>query len=286
MTINQSDTISVDFTPTYRALLGDTEKMELYLVGAGGTGSALADSLARILYHARQKGKVVSLTIIDPDTVQEANIGRQRFCQAEVGYPKASSLTLRLNTAFGLDARAVTDPFEPDMVVSGYSAPKTKKLLIGCVDDYRPRQELARTVEKGRGNVWWLDVGNAYHSGNIYIGNAVGPKQITVDEALRLCSGLPSPAAQDPALLAPDPPTPESTADLSCADLTLREEQSLMINTMMAAIAANYSYQWVIRGEMTSLATAVTLEPPAMTSRWITGEALRSAFGLPEEKKS
>ena len=41
-----------------------------------------------------------------------------------------------------------------------------------------------------------------------------------------------------------------------------------MINPIMAAIAANYSYQWVIRGEMTSLATAVTLEPPAMTSRW------------------
>jgi PRTRC genetic system ThiF family protein len=286
MTTNQSDTISVDFTPTYRALLGDTEKMELYLVGAGGTGSALADSLARILYHARQKGKVVSLTIIDPDTVQEANIGRQRYCQAEVGYPKSRSLTLRLNTAFGLDARAITDPFEPEMIVSGYNAPKTKKLLIGCVDNYRARQELARTVEEGRGSVWWLDVGNAHHSGNIYMGNAVRPEQITVDEALQLCSGLPSPAAQDPALLAPDPPAPEPTDDLSCADLTLREEQSLMINTMMAAIAANYSYQWVIRGEMTSLATAVTLEPPAMTSRWITNEALRSAFSLPEEKKS
>ncbi len=286
MTMNQSDTIAVDFTPTYRALVGDTEKMDLYLVGAGGTGSALADSLARILYHARQKGKAVSLTIIDPDIVQEANIGRQRFCQAEIGYPKASSLTLRLNTAFGLDARAVTDPFEPDMVVSGYNAPKTKKLLSGCVDDYPPRQELARTVEEGRGNIWWLDVGNAHHSGNIYMGNAVRSEQITVDKALRLCSGLPSPAVQDPVLLAPDPPAREPSAGLSCADLTLREEQSLMINTMMAAIAANYSYQWVIRSEMTSLATAVTLEPPAMTSRWITDEALRSPFGLPEEKKS
>jgi PRTRC genetic system ThiF family protein len=286
MTMNQSDTIAVDFTPTYRALLGDAERMDLYLVGAGGTGSALADSLARILYHARQKGKAVSLTVIDPDTVQEANIGRQRFCQAEIGYAKASSLTLRLNTAFGLNARAIIQPFAPSMVVSGYSAPKTKKLLIGCVDNYRARQELARTVEEGRGNIWWLDVGNAHHSGNIYMGNAVRPEQIAVDEALRLCSGLPSPAVQDPALLVPDPPAPVPTDGLSCADLTLREEQSLMINTMMAAIAANYCYQWVIGGELTSLATAVTLEPPAMTSRWITVDALCSPFGLPEEKKS
>ncbi|MBK8904500.1 MAG: ThiF family adenylyltransferase [Anaerolineaceae bacterium] len=286
MTINQSDTITVDFTPTYRALLGDAERMDLYLVGAGGTGSTLADSLARILYHARQKGKAVSLTIIDPDIVQEKNIGRQRFCLAEVNYAKAASLALRLNAAFGLDVRAVTDPFKLDMVVSGYKTPKTKKLLIGCVDNYRARQELAQTVEEGSGNVWWLDVGNAHHSGNIYMGNAVRPQQISVDEALRLCSGLPSPAVQDPALLAPDPAVRKPSAALSCADLTLREKQSLMINTMMAAIAANYSYQWVIGGEITSLATAVTLEPPAMTSRWITDDALRGPFGLPEEEKS
>jgi hypothetical protein len=58
-----------------------------------------------------------------------------------------------------------------------------------------------------------------------------------------------------------------------------------MINTMMGAIAANYCYQWVIGSELTSLATAVTLEPPAMTSKWITGDALRCAFSQPKEKK-
>ena len=282
---NHSDSIPVDFTPTYRALLGETQKMELYLVGAGGTGSALAGSLARILYQARQKGQEVSLTLIDPDTIEERNIGRQVFCQAEIGYPKASSLTLRLNAAFGLEARAILQPFELSMVLSGYNPSTTKKLLIGCVDDYRPRQELARTVEEGGGNVWWLDMGNAHHSGNIYLGNAVHTAQIKVDESLRLCSGLPSPALQDPALLAPDPAPPEPAcpepvegAVLSCADLTLREEQSLMINTTMAAVAADYCYRWVLAGEMITMSTAVTLEPPAMTSRWITGETLRNAF--------
>lgn len=284
-----TNTIPLDFTPTYRALLGETQKLELYLVGTGGTGSALAGSLARILYHARQKGKEVSLTLIDPDTIDEKNIGRQCFCQAEIGYPKASSLTLRLNAAFGLEARAILQPFELSMVLSGYNAPTTKKLLIGCVDDYRPRQELARTVEEGGGNIWWLDMGNAHHSGNIYLGNAVHKGQIQVDETLRLCSGLPSPALQDPALLAPDPAPPEPAcpeyfgklskgAALSCADLTLREEQSLMINTTMAAVAADYCYRWVLAGELITMSTAVTLEPPAMISRWITGEALRNAF--------
>ena len=281
MQTNNLNTISVDFTPTYRALLGETEKMELYLVGTGGTGSALADALARILYHAQQKGKEISLTLIDPDTVEEKNIGRQRFCKAEVGWPKASALALRLNAAFGLDIRAITKPFALDMVIQGYSSRTTKKLVIGCVDDYRPRQALAEVVERGNGHIWWLDVGNAYHNGNVYIGNHTYANQLRVDEALRLCNGLPSPAVQDPALCLPDPFT---VVPLSCADLTLREEQSLMINTMMAAIAANYCYQWVIQKEITSMSTAVTLNPPTMTSQWITREALQAAFDRYQEE--
>lgn len=276
------DTIPIDFTPTYRALLGETERMELTLVGTGGTGSALADALARIVYHARQKGKEVSLTLIDPDTVEEKNIGRQRFCQAEVGWSKASALALRLNAAFGLDIRAITKPFVLDMVIQRYSAPTTKKLVIGCVDNYRPRQELAKLVERGNGHIWWLDVGNAHHNGNVYIGNHHYANRNGVDEALRLCNGLPSPAVQDPALCLPDPPV---VSPLSCADLTLLEEQSLMINTMMAAIAANYCYQWVIQGEITSLSTAVTLNPPTMTSQWITREAMQAAFNRQQEEE-
>ncbi|MCA9942593.1 MAG: ThiF family adenylyltransferase [Anaerolineales bacterium] len=281
MQTNNLNTISVDFTPTYRALLGETEKMELYLVGTGGTGSALADALARILYHAQQKGKEISLTLIDPDTVEEKNIGRQRFCKAEVGWPKASALALRLNAAFGLDLRATTKPFALDMVIQGYSSRTTKKLVIGCVDNYRPRQALAEVVERGNGHIWWLDVGNAHHNGNVYIGNHIYANQLRVDEALHLCNGLPSPAVQDPALLLPDPP---AAPHLSCADLTLREEQSLMINTMMAAIAANYCYQWVIQGEITSMSTAVTLNPPTMTSQQITREAMQAAFDRYQEE--
>lgn len=282
MQTNNLDTISVDFTPTYRALLGETERMKLYLVGTGGTGSAMADALARIVYHARQKGKDVGLTLIDPDTVEEKNIGRQRFCQAEVGWPKSSALALRLNAAFGLDIRAITKPFALDMVIQGFSSHTTKKLVIGCVDNYRAREELAKVVERGNGYIWWLDVGNAYHNGNVYIGNHHYANQLRVDEALRLCNGLPSPAVQDPALLLPDPPVVSS---LSCADLTFREEQSLMINTMIAAIAANYCYQWVLQKEIPSLSTAVTLNPPAMASQQITHEAMQSAFGHQQEEE-
>lgn len=203
--------IPIDFTPTYRALLGEVRDMHLYLVGAGGTGSALVDAFARLLYHARQKGMDISLTIIDPDTITEANLGRQRFCKAEVGYEKSISLSLRLNAAFGLDIRAIPAPFQPEMVLKTGGSPyhfnnsMTKKLLIGAVDNHAARQLLAQTVATGHGNIWWLDAGNAYENGNVYLGNAVERKHLSVDETLCVCNGLPSPVLQDPALLQPDP---------------------------------------------------------------------------------
>lgn len=274
--------IAIDFTPTYRALLGEVREMHLYLVGAGGTGSALADALARLLFHARQKGMDISLTIIDPDTISEVNLGRQRYCKAEVGYEKSLSLSLRLNAAFGLDIRAIPAPFQPEMVLkTGHSAyhfnnSTTKKLLIGAVDNYKARQLLAQTVATGHGNVWWLDAGNAYENGSVYLGNAVERKYLSVDETFFVCNGLPSPALQDPALLQPDPPQPDEAT--SCAQRTLREEQALMVNTFIAAILAHYCSQWVLQREISVLSTAFNLSPPVMTSRRLTLAALDRAF--------
>ncbi len=275
--------IPIDFTPTYRALLGEVRDMHLYLVGAGGTGSALADALARLLFHARQKGMHINLTIIDPDIISEVNLGRQRFCQAEVGYEKSLSLSLRLNAAFGLDIRAIPAPFQPEMVLPTgthayhFNNNTTKKLIIGAVDNPEARQSLAQTVEVGHGNVWWLDAGNAYENGNVYLGNAVERQHLSVDEALWVCNGLPSPAIQDPALLQPNPALPD---DISCAVRTLRDEQALMVNTFIAAILAHYCSQWVLQREISVLSTAFNLSPPVMTSQQLTLTALDQAFEL------
>lgn len=278
--------IPIDFTATYRALLGEVRDMHLYLVGAGGTGSALADALARLLFHARQKGMNLSLTIIDPDTVSEVNLGRQRFCKAELGYEKSLSLSLRLNAAFGLDIRAIAAPFQPEMVLPTgahayhFNNSSTKRLIIGAVDNAEARRLLAQTVTAGHGNVWWLDAGNAYENGNVYIGNAVERKDISVDKTLCVCNGLPSPALQNPALLQPDLPLPDA---VSCALQTLRDEQALMVNTFIAAILAHYCSQWVLQREISVLSTAFNLSPPVMSSRQLTLAALDEAFAAKRE---
>jgi hypothetical protein len=63
-------------------------------------------------------------------------------------------------------------------------------------------------------------------------------------------------------------------SSLSCADLTLREEQSLLINTQVAAVAAQYVYDLIVRRTLQQFATYLNLEPPVMSSLLLTSTNL------------
>jgi len=249
----------------YRVLLGEGKRVNIMLVGAGGTGSALALSLGRLAYHARSKGMQVDMTFVDHDLIEAKNVGRQCFCSAEIGCNKAECLALRLNMSFGLDIVAVPEPFTPAIARSWASSRSSLFLLIGAVDNHLARRELAKAVAEGRGRIWALDIGNAQYNGQVMIGNMADLKRIEFSE-LGLCSGLPSPYVQEPGLLEPE----VEQAALSCADLALREEQSLMVNQAAAAIAAQYCHQFVVRRELREFATYFNLQPPAAVSKSIT----------------
>ena len=273
-------------TARYRVILPETAVTQIVQVGVGGTGSWLAYSLARLVYHARQKGQAVSLMLVDPDMIEPANVGRQAFGVASVGSYKAEDIAWRLNLALGLDITAVTAPFQTSLVAQWLNQPayrpQTRLLLVGCVDNYQARRALAKVVatangqarstssgqarSTGSGQVWAVDCGNGRASGQVLVGNLTDPGQMQVDE-LGVCNGLPSPYLQEPGLLEPDP---VDETPLSCADLTLREEQSLLINSQVAAVAAQYVYDLVIRRTLWQYATYLNLEPPTMSSRLLT----------------
>ncbi len=78
------------------------EHIEFYLVGCGGTGSWLAPSLCRIARYLTQRGKNTTLIFIDPDLVEEKNVLRQNFCDAEVRLNKAQTLALRYSLSWGV----------------------------------------------------------------------------------------------------------------------------------------------------------------------------------------
>jgi PRTRC genetic system ThiF family protein len=212
------------------------------LVGVGGTGSTLTLFLAGLAYHARQKGIQVELTLVDPDIVDSANIGRQAFAPAETlrgDLPKATSLALRLNAAYGLDITTWPERYEAELGARwfrrGGGGAAGRHLIIGCVDSHTGRQEIAKTVAASNGRIWALDSGNERTSGQVLIGNTTDVDRIQLGP-FGLCSGLPSPYLQEPGLLAPG----AEAQPLSCARMMLAEEQSLMVNRLAAAIAAHY----------------------------------------------
>jgi hypothetical protein len=104
----------------------------------------------------------------------------------------------------------------------------------------------------------------------VLIGNATEVDRIKFDR-LGLCSGLPSPYVQEPALLAPD----EEAQHLSCAEMALREQQSLMVNRLAAAIAGQYVTDFVLRRQVTQMGATFNLAPTVMRPRLITATNVR-----------
>jgi len=269
--------MNLNIEQRYRVIFGGSNCFRILLVGVGGTGSALALALGGLMVHARQNGIHIDLTLVDDDRIENKNIGRQAFAPASSmhgGVHKCADLALRLNAAYGLDITAWPERYVADMGARwlGYSHTDTH-LIIGCVDNYHGRREIAKTVAAYAGQVWAIDSGNAAFNGQILVGNVTSRTQVQLDK-LGLCTALPSPYLQEPSLLLPE----EKEQPHSCAELTLREEQSLMVNRMAATIVAQYVYNMSIRRQLTQMSTAFNLEPTVMTPTFITETAIAACF--------
>ncbi|MCI0395486.1 MAG: ThiF family adenylyltransferase [Chloroflexi bacterium] len=267
-------TLPLTIEKQYRVLLGEADRVRMMLVGIGGTGSWLALSLGRLAYHARSKGIDVQLTFVDHDVVELKNCGRQLFTpsQSEIGANKAVALAQRLNLALGLAITAIPRPFTGRVAAEWHAEPyrPNANLIIGAVDNAAARREIAAYVRAGRGRCWWLDCGNAAVNGQVLLGNLSERQQLKIDQGVGLLSGLPAPQVQEPGLLEPE----IEAQPLSCADLALREEQSLMINAQVAAVAAQYVYDFTIKRCLRHFATYFTLEPPTAVSHPLTSSRL------------
>src|SRR5581483_4175527 len=64
-------------------------EINLWIVGCGGTGSHMADAVAQLWIATngmkRTPTPLKQMYLVDPDIVELKNVGRQRFCPADVG---------------------------------------------------------------------------------------------------------------------------------------------------------------------------------------------------------
>jgi PRTRC genetic system ThiF family protein len=260
-------------------------RIALVIVGLGGTGSFLARHAACLLTLLRGAGKEATLTFIDPDTVEEANIPRQNFCRAEIGRYKVETLARRYCDAFGIEIACLPERFEPEMAEPRWD---TLTMLVGCVDRASGRVDMGEALKENRRfvegkscpRIWYLDLGNGLDFGQLALGSTDREEDMAPAFSLSplgCVSLLPSPLLQLPKLREPQAEELAGHA-LSCAELLAANAQSLMINPRMADEGASYLYEFLVLGTLRRFATFIDIPTGTMRSRYTTPEQLAEAI--------
>lgn len=262
--------------PPLPFLLPGLTHVTIALVGCGGTGSHLAQALARLAAHCRDSGGPdLTLAFIDGDIVEAKNVGRQLFSVADIGRNKAQVLAARFSALFGLEIVAFPYMLDTQRIQdeTGYG------VLVGAVDAAPGRRAISGHL--GRAN-WrlWLDCGNHDLSGQVAVGNTHAAAGLQGALQNGLCSRLPAPSLIYPELLKDAPLRPRA----DCAAAMVDNAQSLMINAMMAAVAGQYLYQIVVQRRLTTFCTTIDLQTPTMRSLPITAAVIGQAIGLDPRK--
>lgn len=208
----------------------------IVLIGTGGTGSYLAQGLAKLVSGYQLPLEVI---FVDPDTIEEKNCSRQNFHPWEIGQPKAEALAYRLNQQYGLSFAAAPEKGE---VFLGVMTHDPLRLIITCVDSVE-----ARKPYKGCGA--WLDLGNGLETGQAIYGNSEAPKKLAAEletwATTPYVVSLPSPyhVAGMAKLKSPKKKSP------GCAD-TPFAEQGIFANEWAAAAGLAILHQLLIKGEL------------------------------------
>jgi PRTRC genetic system ThiF family protein len=250
-------------------------QVHFVMVGCGGTGSWLAPAIARLMRILQEIGIKASALFVDPDYVEEKNIPRQNFCDAEVGYPKAQTLAARYGLAWGLEIRAINGSFSTGMIGAEWSR---LTVMIGCVDNAAARQEMAKALNSRRWEtpptLWWLDCGNRRESGQALLGSTGDPKVLQRAFPMKsLCQHLPSPVVQCPDLLIAQPEE-LINRKLSCAELALDNSQGLIVNQRVAAEAADFLDRLLVRRNLRRFATYFDLASGSVKNYCISPETI------------
>ncbi|MCG5077264.1 PRTRC system ThiF family protein [Paraburkholderia tagetis] len=233
-----------------------TGPWRVVVVGAGGTGSALLPSLARLHHAMIELGHPggMECTVYDDDTVSEFNVGRQGFYPNDVGQYKATLLVNRLNLLMGTNW--VAEPRRIDSRINLHA-----DIVVGCVDSRRARHAIALAAKRGK-CLYYLDCGNETDRGQVILGEFGKPRH----------DRLPHVGDLFPELLNPKNDKGDDTPSCSMAD-ALRK-QSLVINQAISVQAFNLLWSLFrnaglsFSGVFVNLATGRTNPIPIDRAAW------------------
>jgi PRTRC genetic system ThiF family protein len=228
-----------------------TKPVKILLVGAGGTGSQMVKTLVNLHKAMVALGHPHGLrvTVVDPDIVSQANIGRQNFYPGDVGSFKADVLVTRANMELEnvvwesdigkLDTRSNLEDYD---------------IVIGAVDNRAARLGILRGLEGAHSGIrYWLDMGNRKADGQAILGEVSSRSKVGEDK-LR----LPHVGELYPELI--DPAHEDADDTPSCSLAEALEKQSLFINPTIANFAGNILSQLFTKGQIENHGVFVNLE--------------------------
>lgn len=232
-------------------IINPQHRITVDVVGLGGTGSQVLTALARMnaaLVKLDHPG--LHVRGWDPDTVSEANMGRQIFFEPEVGMNKAVALMSRINRAFGTDWEARPEFFGtfPEKgvdrnYVNYLKARPTSNITISCVDTIKARMEIGSRLKpfanKGvtgdvnlRTPYYWLDFGNAQKTGQVVLGTLKACQQPEPSPEIEAVAELPHVLQVFPDLKSQK----EEDSGPSCSLAEALTKQDLFINSTLCQL--------------------------------------------------
>lgn len=236
---------AVHMTDSY--LVNPTNPITVSLIGAGGTGSQMLTSLARMnqaMLALDYPGLIV--TVYDDDTVSPANLGRQLFAEAEIGLHKSAALVNRINRFFGTNWKAVTKRYDAETrryLPDGGKA----NLYITCVDNAAARFEIAEILGEYRDYrgyernkpLYWMDLGNSKDTGQVVL-STIGKLKQPASEKFTPVGNLPFVTETFKGLLEMADTTDDTP---SCSLAEALTKQDLFINSTLANMGASLLWQ-------------------------------------------
>ncbi|MEN2489088.1 PRTRC system ThiF family protein [Flavobacterium sp. B11] len=227
------------FTDPY--LISPTNPITVNLIGAGGTGSKVLTALMEMNHSLTALGHAGLLVRLwDDDVITNANLGRQRFAQSELGLYKSVALINRANRFTGTNWKAETAKFQKD---SFGKLPENAKatIYITCTDSAKSRFEVAEILKySNRAHhrddpKYWMDFGNSQYTGQVMlstVGEILQPKS----EKFEAVASLPFVTEEFGELLNESEQQDDTP---SCSLAEALEKQDLFINSALAQMGCS-----------------------------------------------
>ena len=248
------------------------------IVGCGGTGGFVAESLCRLF-----TGREADIVLVDHDRVEPHNLLRQNFTEGNLGEYKSQALAERLARTYRRTVGYSTRPFEALSTNSWqttYPGIKShgQSMIIGCVDNARARKEMAQSIRKYT-NTWLIDAGNGDNWGQILVGNTTFTGDLGGSFQDSQCVQLPAPTVQSPALLTT---APKTKPDIDCAAALDLTDQDPAINQIMASLVTAVVRR-MAAGTCPWMALRVDMDLGILTPSYANPETVSKITGVPVE---